>query len=51
MEEKMLLSGKQIPAKTMKTRNSVQKEVTNQNSDRSMIKETHRWPIKSFAFK
>jgi len=50
MEEKMLLSGKQIPAKTMKPRNSVQKEVTNQHSDRSMIKETHRWPIKSFAF-
>ena len=46
MEEKMLRSGKQIPAKTMKTRNSVQKEVTNQHSDRSMIKETPRWPIK-----
>ena len=30
---------------------TVQKEETNQASDWSMIKETHRWPIKSFAFK
>jgi len=31
--------------------NSVQKRWQTKHSDWSLIKETHRWPIKSFAFK
>ena len=47
-----LLREVQFFLKTVQKRvNSVQKRKQTKHSDWSMIKETQRWPIKSFAFK